>query len=99
MLPTAAVLMETFRIVTWEASVRYKRELLLHDPVAIEIRIEELTKASVVLKFTYRNERSGVVAAEGFQRLVFTDQAGRIVPLPDEVRLRAIAYQYTCDAA
>jgi len=96
-LPTAAALMEAFRIVTWEASVRYKRELLLHEPVAIEIRIEELTRTSVVLRFTYRHAERRDVVAEGRQRLVFTDQDGRIVPLPDEVRIRAVAYQQAQD--
>ena len=96
-LPTAREVMETFRIVTWEASVRYKRELLLHEPVAIEIRIEELTRTSVVLRFTYRHAERRDVVAEGRQRLVFTDQDGRIVPLPDEVRIRAVAYQQAQD--
>jgi acyl-CoA thioesterase FadM len=98
-LPTAREVMETFRIVAWETSVRYKRELPLHEPVAIEVRITEVTKASAILHFTYRHADEGTVAAEGAQRLVFTDQHGRIVPLPDEVRRRAVAYQHTCDAA
>lgn len=95
-VPSAKLLLESFRIVTWEASVRYQRELLLHEPVAVEIRIAEVTRASVVLRFTYRNGH-GAVAAEGRQRIVFTDQAGRIMPLPNDVKIRALAYRQAHD--
>lgn len=91
-LPTAEALLQSFRIVTVEASVRYQQELLLHEALAIEVRITELTRASVRLQFLYRNETSGRLVAEGFQRLVFTDQTGRILPLPDVVAIYARAY-------
>jgi len=98
-VPSATMLLESFRIVTAEASVSYRQELVLYEPVAIEVRIRDLTRASVSLRFTYRNPAKDTVVAEGLQRLVFTDQHGRIVPLPDEVCRRAVAYQQTCDAA
>lgn len=91
-LPTSEALLQSFRIVTVEASVRYKQELLLHEALAIEVRITELTRASVQLQFLYRNETSGQLVAEGVQRLVFTDQTGRILPLPDVVAIYARAY-------
>ena len=91
-LPTAQWILETFHIVTVEASVRYKEQLLLHEPVAIEVRLGELTRASLVLQFTYRSATRGTVAAEGFQRLVFTNQTGQIVPLPNDIRRYALAY-------
>ncbi|MDP3723937.1 MAG: thioesterase family protein [Candidatus Omnitrophota bacterium] len=97
LVPTAEAILERFRILTAEASVRYQRELLLHEPVAIEIRIEELTRASVVLRFTYRHAERRDVVAEGRQRIVFTDQAGRIMPLPNDVRHRALAYRHAHD--
>lgn len=91
-LPTWQAVLETFRIVTVEASVRYKQELLLHQPIAIEVRICQLTKASLVIQFTYRDGATGRVAAVGSQRLVFTNQTGRIVPIPDDVTRYALAY-------
>ena len=97
-VPSAKLLLETFRIVTAEASVTYRQELFLYDPVAIEIHIMGLTKASVVLRFTYRNARTGEVAAVGLQKLVFTDQDGRIVPVPDDARAGALAYLKRQDA-
>lgn len=91
-VPTAQWLLESFHIVTVEASVRYKEQLLLHEPVAIEVRLGKLTRASVALHFTYRSTTRDTVAAEGFQQLVFTNQVGRIVPLPDDLRHYAHAY-------
>jgi len=91
-LPSWRAVLESFRIVTVEASVRYKRELLLHEPVAVEVRICQLTKASLLLQFTYRQAETSEVAAVGCQRLVFTDQIGRIVPIPDDVARYAQAY-------
>jgi len=92
LIPTAPLLLESFRIMTVEASVRYRRELLLYEQVAIEIRFTDLTRASVGLRFTYHNAETGVVVAEGFQRLVFTGEGGRIVPLPDDMRRYGLAY-------
>lgn len=91
-VPTAHAILDAFRIVTTEASVVYKRELLLHEPVAVEVRIAELTRASVALSFTYRQAATGTVVADGFQRLVFLDQAGRIIPLPDDLQRCPLAY-------
>jgi acyl-CoA thioesterase FadM len=96
-LPTARELMDAFRIVTLESSVRYRRELLLHEPVAVEVRVEEITRASLALRFTYRHAERGDAIAEGRQRVVFTDQHGRILPLPNDVRHRALAYRHAHD--
>lgn len=92
LMPTAPWLLETFHILTVEASVNYHKPLFLHERVAIEVRIEKLTKTSVTLAFVYRNETSGLIVAEGSQRLVFTNQEGQILPLPDDVEIYAHHY-------
>jgi acyl-CoA thioesterase FadM len=92
LVPHAAAFFESFQIVTAEALVQYRAELLFSEQVAVEVRIAAITKATVSLRFIYRKVITGNIAAEGFQRLVFMDHADRIVPVPDDVQRAVLAY-------
>ncbi len=79
-------------IILPEAHVHYRAEMFLGDELQIGVRIEELRRSSLIMR--YRIERQGTVTAEGTTALVAFDYRQRKPRrLPDTFRQAVIALE------
>jgi YbgC/YbaW family acyl-CoA thioester hydrolase len=73
-------------IATLSASVNFKKEARLFDTILIEVWIKRMTKATIELNFLYKKEKTGEIIATGKQKVAFVNNAGKVIPIPTEIR-------------
>ncbi|MFH1784393.1 MAG: thioesterase family protein [bacterium] len=74
------------KLITCDASIRYKKEAILFDEVLIDVSIDNLKKMSLDLVFTYTRKGDGAVLATGKQKIAFGDPSGNLIPIPNQIR-------------
>ena len=75
-----------FPFILAEATVRYRSEAMIGDPLEIEITTTEVRTKAWVWSYTIRDARDGRVVAEGRTVQVAYDyDGGKTVPIPPEI--------------
>jgi acyl-CoA thioester hydrolase len=78
-----------FPFILAEATVQYRSEAMIGDPLEIEITTTEIRTKAWVWSYTIRDARDGRVVAEGRTVQVAYDYAEhRTMPIPAEVAAR-----------
>lgn len=70
------------KLITCDASVRYKKETTLYNQVQIQVQTANLRHMSGELLFTYTLKDTDTLIAYGKQRIAFADDTGTLIPLP-----------------
>jgi enediyne biosynthesis thioesterase len=73
------------RIITADANIKFKSQLVLFDEISIEVRIRSIGVANLELAFVYRKKDTRDIVAVGSQTLAFTDTSGKVVQVPAEI--------------
>lgn len=87
-----AILQLGVRIITVEAYAHFIHETVLFDEVLINVNTSNIKKISLDLIFTYTNKKTNQLIAEGRQKLAFADSAGKLIPIPEEIREKAMYF-------
>ena len=75
-----------FPFILAEASVQYRSEAMIGDPLEIEIRTTEVRTKAWVWSYTITDARDGRVVAEGRTVQVAYDyEAKRTIPIPADI--------------
>jgi acyl-CoA thioester hydrolase len=75
-----------FPFILAEATVQYRSEAMIGDPLEIEITTTEVRTKAWVWSYTIRDARDGRVVAEGRTVQVAYDyDGGKTVPIPPEI--------------
>ena len=82
-LPYAELEARGYKLVVVDAGVRYLSPAHYDDELSLEVRLDELRRASVVFGYTLR--RGETRLATGHTRLGCVDEASRPTPLPSEL--------------
>jgi len=78
-----------FPFILAEASVQYRSEAVIGDPLEIEITTTEIRTKAWVWSYTIRDARDGRVVAEGRTVQVAYDYAARkTIPIPADIAKR-----------
>lgn len=77
------------KLVTVNAWLKYEHETCLFDEILIKVQTLALEKMLMELGFTYINKRTEQVVAIGGQKLAFANQEGRLIPVPNSIRVGA----------
>ena len=78
-----------FPFILAEASVQYRSEAMIGDPLEIEITTTEIRTKAWVWSYAIRDARDGRVVAEGKTVQVAYDyQARKTIPIPAEIAAR-----------
>lgn len=77
------------KLITCDASVKYKQEAILFDEVLIEVAIDNLKNMSLELIFTYTRKQDGALLAKGRQKIAFADASGELIPVPEPIQRNA----------
>ena len=81
----SAFMRKGIKFVTIKASISYHHETVAFDEVIIKVRPENLKVTTVELVFTYINKKTGVLVAEGRQKIGFVDRLAKVIPIPGEI--------------
>jgi acyl-CoA thioesterase FadM len=73
-------------MVTKFAWSDYKKQIFLFDEVVIRIQNRDIKKSSFEMIFTYLNRKTGEVYGVGGQTLVFKDNKGSILRIPEGIK-------------
>jgi len=65
--------------------MKYKHETVLLDKVVIKLTMGKVRRASAELLFTFRDKNTNKLIGEGSQVVVFADNTGKPIPMPDVV--------------
>jgi len=87
-----AILQSGVRIITVEAYLHFIHETVLFDEVLINVNTNNIKKTSLDLIFTYTNKKTNQLIAEGRQKLAFADSIGKLIPIPEEIREKALYF-------
>lgn len=87
-----AILQSGIRIITVEAYLHFIHETVLFDEVLINVNTSNIKKTSLDLIFTYTNKKTNQLIAEGRQKLAFVDSTGKLIPIPEEIREKAMYF-------
>jgi len=79
-------------MVTIEASMKFKKEALLFDEVAIEVKIAKPKITTFELIFIFTNKRSKEILGEGSQKIGFINERNQVIPIPKELVTKGIEY-------
>jgi acyl-CoA thioesterase FadM len=74
------------KFVTLEAFVKYHHEVTLFDIVILKVSPSNIKITTFYLIFTYWNKKTNQFIAEGREKIGFVDSAGKIIPIPKELR-------------
>ena len=78
-----------FPFILAEATVQYRSEAMIGDPLEIEITTTEIRTKAWVWSYVIRDARDGRVVAEGRTvQVAFDYDAKQTVPIPDAIRER-----------
>ncbi len=78
-----------FPFILAEATVQYRSEAMIGDPLEIEITTTEIRTKAWVWSYMIRNARDGRVVAEGRTvQVAFDYDAKQTIPIPDAIRER-----------
>lgn len=81
----AAFAKSGIKLITAEAHMKYKHETVLLDKVVIKLTMGKVRRASAELLFTFRDKNTNKLIGEGSQVVVFADNTGKPIPMPDVV--------------
>ncbi|MDH5744866.1 MAG: hypothetical protein OEZ52_15085, partial [Candidatus Aminicenantes bacterium] len=62
------------------------------DEILIKVNTSNIKKTSLDLIFTYTNKKTNQLVAEGRQKLAFADSTGKLIPIPEEIREKALCF-------
>lgn len=74
------------KLVTIEASIRYRNEVTLFDEIIIKVKPDNVRITTFDLVFTYLNKKLGQLVAEGKQKIGFVDSSNKVIPIPKELK-------------
>ena len=74
------------KLVTIEASIRYRNEVTLFDEVIIKVKPDNVRIATFDLIFIYLNKKTDQLVAEGKQKIGFVDSNNKAIPIPKELK-------------
>lgn len=74
------------KLVTIEAYIKYHNEVTLFDEVIIKIKPSNVKISTFDLIFTYLNKKTGLLVAEGRQKIGFVDANNKVIPIPKELK-------------
>jgi acyl-CoA thioester hydrolase len=78
-----------FPFILAEATVQYRSEAMIGDPLEIEITTTEIRTKAWVWSYVIRDARDGRVVAEGRTvQVAFDYDAKQTIPIPDAIRER-----------
>jgi len=60
--------------------------------VLINVNTGNIRKTSLDLIFTYTNKKTNQLIAEGRQKLAFANSIGKLIPIPEEIREKALYF-------
>jgi YbgC/YbaW family acyl-CoA thioester hydrolase len=80
------------KLITVNANIDYKHETFLFDDIQIKVQTSNLKNMSIELVFTYSNKNTGVLVAEGRQKIAFGSPDGKLIPMPEEIKKIAAAF-------
>ena len=86
------LLADGLMLITRSASCDYHLHFRLFDPVVCRMQIANLRRASSDLVFRFCHGVTGALHAEGRQTVVFADNTGRLIRMPEEFRDAALRY-------
>jgi acyl-CoA thioesterase FadM len=70
------------KFVTIEASLKYNKEALLFNEIAIKVRAENIKITTLDLIFTYINKANQDIIATGKEKIGFVDTNNKVIPIP-----------------
>lgn len=75
---------EGLQFVVTEAQCKYTRPIKLSDKLVCEVSFAPVRPTSCDIIYSFKNEESGIIYAEGYTRMVlFNENTGRPLALPD----------------
>jgi acyl-CoA thioesterase FadM len=87
-----AILQLGVKMITVEAYLHFIQETFLYDEILIDVKTSNIKKASLDLIFTYTSKKTNQLIAKGRQKLAFADAAGKLIPIPEEIRKNAMYF-------
>jgi acyl-CoA thioesterase FadM len=78
-------LKKSIKLITIQASMKYKGTAKLYDDVDIFVKPEKATLTTVDLSFTFLNKAANKIIGEGQERIGFTNLKDEIIPLPEDI--------------
>lgn len=75
----------SLRLITVDASVRFRSELRLYDEVDIRVQPTNVRHTSVDLVFSYTKKEGGEEVATGRQIIAFANSSGSLISIPRQV--------------
>jgi YbgC/YbaW family acyl-CoA thioester hydrolase len=85
-------LKEKILLITREAVVNYVSPAFLYDEVLIFIKTANIKNVSLDLHFLYVNKNNAKTLAFGKQKIVFADLSGKLVKIPDIIKIGAMMF-------
>jgi len=79
------VMSSGIKLITKKAWVDYQNHCFAFDRLVMKIQNKNIKKFSFEMIFTYFNKHSGELVASGGQILVFSDNQGKLIPIPDSI--------------
>ncbi|MFA5068669.1 MAG: thioesterase family protein [Candidatus Omnitrophota bacterium] len=80
------------KMVTIEASMKFKKEALLFDDIEIKVEVKNPKITTFELIFTFVNKVTNEIHGEGRQKIGFVGQNGSVIPIPPEIAIRGVQY-------
>ncbi|MDE1920516.1 MAG: thioesterase family protein [Candidatus Omnitrophica bacterium] len=72
-------------MVTKYAWNDYKRQIHAFEQILIRVQNRDIKKSSFEMMFTYINKRTNEIVSIGGETLIFIDNNGRIIKIPDRI--------------
>lgn len=79
------IIQKGIKLITKSAWIDYQNHCTIFDHLVIKIQNRTIKKFSFEMLFTYFHKYTGKPIAAGGQVLVFTDQRGKLIPIPDQI--------------